>query len=169
MAHSASEHDFLFLFAAVCANDRRPHLSPNDLTSSVPAHIPPYSTIDEDEEMQIEFLLETYSQTIMFITWDQSQSSSSSSACCLALVFCCRRLSSSSVTLFLARTFALISLASKSLVVKLSGVLPRPSNPMIRSAPTPSIKAITHGSTWTPKRVTRNGQLSTLILRIRAS
>lgn len=98
----------------------------------------------------------------------QSQSSSSSS-CCFALLLCFALSSSSFVTLFLARTFARISLASRSRVVKFSAVRPSPSNPMMRSAPTPSMKAITQGSTWTPSLVTRKGQLSTLILTIRAS
>jgi hypothetical protein len=98
-----------------------------------------------------------------------SQSSSSSSSCLPALLFCSLRFSSSSVTLFLTKTSARISLASRSRVAKLSGDLPSPSKPTMRSTPTPSMKARTHGRTWIPSLVTRNGQLSTLIFSMRAS
>jgi hypothetical protein len=98
----------------------------------------------------------------------QSQSSSDSSFLASRL-FCCLRLSSSSFTLDLARTPERINRASRSRVVKSSGVRPSPSKPMILSAPIPSMKAMTQGSTWTFSLVTRNGQLSTLILSSRAS
>lgn len=71
----------------------------------------------------------------------------------------------SPVALALWTTPELKSLASRSCVVNVSWVYPRPSKPTIRSTLTPSMKAKTHGSTWTLSFVTRKGAFSTFIFK----
>ena len=102
-------------------------------------------------------------------SWSDQSQSSSDSSCLASLCLRCRSLSSSWLTFVLASTPALINRASRSRVVKSSGVRPSPSKPIILSAPMPLMKAMTQGSTWTFNFVTRNGQLSTLIFNRRAS